>query len=293
MANTTFSPKIFAKELLRKFDQKNVFQRYANTDYTWELKKAWDTVVVQIAPTLTFTASSIFNPSATTHVTGTWPGGVITASDFALTSENLIINKYTEKRLLISNFEMAQENVDLEAMIANRASVGIKNLLDTEFRDLVLVTDVANIPAANKLYSAFPKSDVSKTTIFGYIEEMRVALENQNVTENLVLFAPTAYVSYLLQSGLLDNSDAWLADRKAGRFKMISGLDVVSTPSLNASGEMIMLQGGTVNFVTQITDTEVIKATDWLYWNLMFQVVWGWKIFTESGKGIAIFYATP
>lgn len=157
---------------------------------------------------------------------------------------------------------MVQENIDLEAMIANRAAVGIKNLLDTEFRDLVLVTDIAQIPAANKLYSASPKNDVSKTTIFGYIEEMRVALENQNVTENLVLFAPTQYVSYLLQSNLLDNSDDGLADRKNGRFKMISGITVVSTPSLNASGEMIMLQDQTVNFVTQITDTEVVKAAD-------------------------------
>jgi hypothetical protein len=51
-----------------------------------------------------------------------------------------------------------------------------------------------------------------------------------------------------------------------------------------------MLQDQTVNFVTQITDTEVVKAADGLYWNLMFQVVWGGKIFTESGKGICVFY---
>lgn len=291
MANTTFSEKLFAQELQRKFDQKNVFQRYANTDYTGELRKSGDSVMVQIAPNLTFTASAITGAGASTFQTGTGPGGVITKSDFAITSENIVINKYTEKRLTISNFEMTQSKIPLDAMIADRAAVGMKNLLDTQFRDLVLVDDVANIPTENKLYSGAPKTDVSKTTIFGYIEEMRVALENQNATENLVLFAPTAYVSFLLQSGLLDNSDTGLADRKQGRFKMISGIEVVSTPSLNASKEMIMMQKGTVNFVTQITDSEVIKAADGLYHNVMFQIVWGGKIFTESGKGISIFYS--
>ena len=153
MTNTTFSPKVFAKELLRKFDQKNVFMKYANNAYEGELRKAGDSVMVQIAPNLTFTASAITLPGATNFVTGTGPGGVIASEDFAITSENLIINKYTEKRIKISNFEMTQSNIDLEAMIADRASTGIKNLMDTEFRDQILVTDIANIPVANKLYS--------------------------------------------------------------------------------------------------------------------------------------------
>lgn len=293
MANTTFSPKIFSNELLRKLDQKNVFMRYVNSAYTGELKKAGDSVHVQIAPTLTFTASAISNAGASTFATWTWPGGVISSEDFAITAEQLVINKYTEKRLKISNFEMTQSNISLDTMLADRAAVGIANLMDTQVRDQILVTDIATIPAANKLYSASPKTDVSKTTIFGYIEEMRVALENQNATENLVVFMPTLYASYLVQSGVLDNTDAWLADRKRGIFKMISWITVVSTPTLNASGEMIMMQDGAVNFVTQITDKELIKATDGLYWNLMFQVVWGAKIFSESAKGICVFYATP
>lgn len=290
MSNTTFSPKVFAKELLRKFDQKNVFMKYANNAYEWELKKAWDSVMVQIAPNLTFTASAITAPGAANFATGTWPGWVIASEDFAITSENLVINKYTEKRIKISNFEMVQSNIDLEAMIADRASTGIKNLMDTEFRDQILVTDIANIPAANKLYSGAPKADVSKTTIYGYVEEMRVALENQNVTENLHLFLPTAFGSMLLQSGLLDASDVWLADRKRGYIGLLGWVAVHTTPALNASKEMIMFQDQTVNFVTQITDTEVVKATDGLYWNLMFQVVWGGKIFAESGKWICVFY---
>ncbi len=104
MANTSFSPKVFAKELLRKFDQKNVFMKYANSAYEWELKKAWDSVMVQIAPNLTFTASAITNPGANTFRTGTWPGGVIASEDFAITSENLVINKYTDLILTLKQW---------------------------------------------------------------------------------------------------------------------------------------------------------------------------------------------
>ena len=291
MANTTFSPKIFSKELIRKFDQKNVFMKYVNPDYTGELKKAGDSVHVQIAPDLTFSANSITGAGAADFTTGTWPWGVITPEDWTLTAEQLIINQYDEKSLKISNFEMVQSNITLESMLSDRAAVWMKNLMDSEVRDQILVDDIANIPAANKLYSGAPKTDVSKTTIYGYIEEMRVALENQNVTENLVLVLEPQYASYLMQSGVLDANDVWLEDRKRGFIGLIWGVEVVTSPALNASHEMIMMQKGTVNFVTQIIDTELNKAPDGFFWYLNFQLVWGWKIFTPSGKWICVFYS--
>lgn len=293
MSNTTFSPKIFSKELIRIYDQKNVFANYVNRAYTGELKQAGDSVHVQTAPTLTFTASSITGAGGSTFATGTWPGGAITAEDFAITAENLVINKYTEKRLKISNFEMVQSNIELETMLATRAAVGINNLMDTQIRDQILVTDIATIPVANKLYSGSPKADVSKTTIYGYIEEMRVALANQNVTSDLVLFLCPKHFSALLQSGLFDNSNAGLEQRQNGvNMRLLGNIKVVETPALTASFEMIMMQEATVNFVTQITDTKLVQADDGFYWNLMFQVVWGGKIFTEPAKGICVFYAS-
>lgn len=293
MANTTFSPKIFSKELIRIYDNKNVFANYVNRAYTGELRQAGDSVHVQTAPTLTFSASSITGAGGSTFATGTWPGGVITSEDFAITAENLVINKYTEKRLIIKNFEMAQTNINLETMLAERAAVGINNLMDTQIRDQILVTDIATIPSANKLYSGAPKADVSKTTIYGYIEEMRVALAAYNVTDNLVLFLCPKHFSALLQSGLFDNSNAGLEQRQNGvNMRLLGNIKVIETPALTASFEMIMMQEATVNFVTQITETELIKATDGLYWNLMFQVVWGGKIFTEPAKGICVFYAS-
>jgi hypothetical protein len=121
---------------------------------------------------------------------------------------------------------------------------------------------------------------------------MRVALANQNVTDNLVLFVSPLNFSRLVQSGLLDASDKGLDIRETGKFRMLGGVKVVETTALTASFEMIMMQEGTVNFVTQITDSAIEKAVDGFYSNLMFQMVWGGKLFAESAKGICVFYAS-
>ena len=292
MANTTFSPHLFSNKVLRKFDQINKFYDYANTAYTGEIKRFGDSIHVQTAPTLSFTASSITGAAATTFATGTWPGGVIAATDFTMVGENLVINKYYEYRTKFSVFEMTQSGVDLEAVCASRYDVAYADLMDTQFRDQILTVDTATIPTNNKLYSGAPKADVSKTTIYGYIEEMRVALANLNVTENLVLFLCPKHYSALLQSGVFDNSDSGFAARKVGAFGMLGNVKVIMTPQLTASFEMIMLQDQTVNFVTQINETDLVKAPDGFYYNFLATAVWGGKIFTEMAKGVCIFYAS-
>lgn len=300
MANIIFSPRIFSNEVLRKFDQKNVFMRYANTDYTGDLKKAGDSVTVQVCPSLTFTASSITSPWASTFQTWTWPGWVITATDFVLTTETIVITKYVEKRFLLSDFETTQSNLSLETKVADRVAVAMNNMMEYEFLKEILVTSIATIPTENKLYSWTPKWDISKTTIYWYIEEMRVALANKNVKDNLVLALCPKHFSALLQSWLLDNSNTWLDKRISGEFKMLWGVKVIESTSLSADlawqsigwFEMIMFQEQTVNFITQITDSKITEGNDWFYKNLLFTMVWWSKIFTESAKGICVFYAT-
>jgi hypothetical protein len=166
--------------------------------------------------------------------------------------------------------------------------------MDDQFRDQILVTDVATIPTANKLYSGAPKADVSKTTIFGYIEEMRVQLVNAtgSSASGAILFLCPKHFSALLQSGVMDNSDMGLAGRKTGRIGMMSGLTIVETTGLTASFEMILMSPNTVNFVEQTVNTKTAEGTDGFYMNLMTTCVWGGKIFAERAKGIVIFYAS-
>lgn len=277
MANTIIKPTIFAKEVVRNRDRKNVFYNFVNSAFEGELKKAGDTVTVQTLPTLSF-------------VTGGTAGDAISATDFTITSENLVIDKVAQLRVTLKDIEMTQSNLSLEAKVAERFAEAEAREIDSFIRDTILVYGLAQIPAANKLYFASPKSDVSKTTIFGYIEEMRVALYEQNVSDNLVLFCSPLVGSYLLQSGLLDNTDSGWAARQKGAIGMISGVKVVQTTALSATKEMIMMQEGAVNCVLQLNQYDVRQGTDGFYENLIAEIIYGSKIFGENGKAIAIFY---
>ncbi len=290
MANTIITPAIFAKEVIRNRDRKNVFLVHTNRDYEGEIKKAGDTVRVQTLPTLTFTAQSIVGAGDVTNSdVGTGPGAAISATDFTITLENLVIDKYSPLRVTLTKHQIAASNLSLEEAVAGRFAEAEARLLDTQVRDQILVTQVADIPAANKINSASPVT-LTKTNVFEEIEKMRVALAEQNVTDNLCLFVSPSAQSLLLQSGILDNSDLGLETRFKGYIGMISGVKVYVTNALTASKEMIMMAEGAVNMVVQLNDYDVKEATDGFYFNMLAEIVWGLKIFGENAKAISINY---
>ena len=273
--NTIIRPIIFAKEVIRNRDIKNVFYKYANSDYTWELKKAWDTVTVQTLPTLSFASWTAWAP--------------ITASNFTITSENLVIDTVKQLAVTLKDIEMTQSNLTLEEKVAQRFAEAEARLFDEAVRDQILTVQVADIPAGNKLNSAAPITQ-TKTTVFWDLEAMKVALAEQNVTENLVCFVSPKCASLIRQSGLLDNSDKWLEVRVKGYMGMLSGVEVVETNALTASKEMIMMEKGAVNMVVQLNKYDVRQGTDGFYENLIAEIIYWLKIFGENSKAIAINY---
>lgn len=290
MANTIITPQIFAKEVIRNRDRKNVFFVHTNRDYEWEIKAAWDTVRVQTLPTLSFTAQTITGAGDFTNSdVGTWPGWAITATDFTITLENLVINKYAPLRVTLTEHQITQSNLTLEEKVASRFAEAEARLLDDQVRDQILVTQVADIPAANKINSASPVT-LTKTNVFGEIEKMRVALAEQNVTDNLCLFVSPSAQSLLLQSWILDNSDLGLETRFKGYIGMVSWVKVYVTNSLTASKEMIMMAEGAVNMVVQLNKYKVTEWQDGFYFNMLAEIVWWLKIFGENAKAISINY---
>lgn len=288
--NTIITPAIFEKEVIMNRDQKNVFLVHTNREYEGSIKAAGDTVRVQTLPTLTFTASSITGAGDVSNGdVGTGPGGVISATDFTITLENLVIDKYSPLRVTLTKHQITQSNLSLEEAVASRFAEAEARLFDTQVRDQILVTQVANIPAANKINSASPIT-LTKTNVFEEIEKMRVALAEQNVTDNLCLFVSPSAQSLLLQSGVLDASDVGANTRFKGYIGMISGVRIYVTNSLTASKEMIMMAEGAVNMVVQLNDYKVSEATDGFYFNLLAEIVWGLKIFGENAKAISINY---
>lgn len=273
--NTIINPVIFAKEVVRNRDIKNVFYKYTNSDFTWELKKAWDTVTVQTLPTLSFADWTAWEP--------------ITKTDFTITSENLVIDKTKQLRVTLKDIEMTQSNLDLETKVAWRFAEWEARLFDEVVRDQILVTQVADIPAANKLDSWAPIT-LTKDNAFTAIENLKVALAEQNVTDNIAIFVSPKAASLIRQSWLLDNSDKWLETRVKWYMWMISWCEIVETNALTASKEMIAMQKWAVNMVVQLNKYDVRMWPDWFYENLIAEVIYWLKIFWENTKACAIQY---
>lgn len=276
MANTIIRPTIFAKEVVRNRDIKNVFYKYTNSDYTGELKKVWDTVTVQTLPTLSFASGTA--------------GAPITASNFTITSENLVINNTQQLRITLKDIEITQSNLSLEEKVAERFAEAEARLFDTAVRDQILVTQVADIPAANKLDSGAP---ITLTPALAYtsILNLSEALDKQNVWEdNRVAFVSPNFATNLMQSGFLDASDKGLETRFKGYMGMVNGVKIIKTNALTASKEVIMMEKGAVNMVVQLNKYDVRQGTDGFYENLIAEVIYWLKIFGENAKAIAIQY---
>lgn len=276
MANTIIRPTIFAKEVIRNYDRKNVFMNYVNRDYEWTIKQAWDTVRVQILPTVNFTT-----------LTNAWDA--MTATPFTITAENLVIDRVKWLMIRLTEAEKTQSNLNLEMKVAERVAEAQARLMDDEIVKLILVDQVADIPAANKLNSGSPIT-LTKNNVYEAIENLKVALANQNVTDNLVCFVAPFAASLLRQSWVLDASDRWLEVRQRGYLGLISGVELVETNALTASREMIMMAKNAVNAVVQLNNYDVRKWPDGFYENLIAEVVYGMKIFSENAKAIAIQY---
>jgi len=276
MANTIIRPVIFAKEVIRNRDIKNVFYKYTNSDYTGDLKKGWDTVTVQILPTLSFAAWVAWAP--------------IVATNFVITSENLVINVTKQLMVTLKDIEMTQSNLSLEEKVAERFAEAEARMLDEAVRDQILVTQVADIPAANKIDSGAPLV-VTKANSYEVILNLTEALDKQNVWEdNRITFVSPWYANLLKQSGFLDASDLGLQTRFKGYIGMVDWVKIVKTNALTASKEVIMMSEWAVNMVVQLNKYDVRQWPDGFYENLIAEVIYWLKIFGENAKAIAIQY---
>jgi len=163
--------------------------------------------------------------------------------------------------------------------------------MDDQVVTQILTTQVASIPAANKLDSGAPIT-LSASNVYGAIVNMRKALRKYNVkVSNMRLFVSTDAEAFLLQSSQFTSgsNDAFQVV-KTGFIGMIAGVPVYVTTALDSSKEMIMMAEGAVNTVVQVTNTKVTEGTDGFYSNVLAQTIWGMKIFGEGLKSIAIQY---
>ena len=276
MANTIITKDLLQKEVIRVRDRKTVFLPYVNQDYTGELRQSGDTVSVQILPTLAFSAGTA--------------GADITATDFTITSENLVIDQVQQLAVRVTEKEITQSNLSLVEKVGGRIAEAEGRLIDDAIMNQILVVQVADIPAANKLDSGAPAT-ITKTNVYEKITDLSEALDNQNVGNDMrVLFVAPFVKKFLKQSGILDASDLGLETRYKGYIGMIDGVKVVTTTALNASKEMIMMESGAVNMVIQLDQFKITEAEKGFAKNILAEDIYGLKIFGENAKAISIQY---
>ena len=106
MANTDKIRLILEAELRRKLSDapKKPFMRFANYEFEWELKRAWDTVRVPVSPKITLTDVSSLN-SGDIKATSI---ADISATDRTVTHSDLVINKLHQYREKFSDLEEIQ-----------------------------------------------------------------------------------------------------------------------------------------------------------------------------------------
>jgi len=270
---TIIEPTIFSKEVVRNRDIKNVFYRFTNSDYEGELSQSGDTVTVQTLPTLSFAAGTA--------------GDAIADAGFTITSENLVIDQVQQLSVRITAKDKKQSNLELTKSIAGRFAEAEARLFDEVVRDQILVTQNADIPAANRLGEITLDASSAYTAILDLCE----ALDNQNVNEdNRVAFVSPKFANFLMQSSFLDASDVGVMTRFKGYMGMVNGVKIVKTNALTASRDVIMMEEGAVNMVVQLNNYDVRKGTDGFYENLIAEVIYGKQIFGENAKAIALFF---
>lgn len=197
MSNTIVKKDLLAKEIIRYLDKKSVISSFANTEYESksDILKQGDTVSVQSFPSVEF-------------LRGRTAGADITESNFAITSEDLVIDQVAQVNIPVLEIEKIQSNLPLESKIADRIAYAKKQLFDRFVAGFVLDAN-----ANNRIAEGAPAT-LSKTTVVAGVEAMREKLDNNDVdSENSGLFVNPAVASLVRQSDLYTGFDKGLGYR--------------------------------------------------------------------------------
>ena len=135
MANTYSIRDLLLPELLRKLEQSFVLKNFVNTKYEGELKKKGASVVVQVAPDITWIDGTI----------GT-VGDDMTPTDWAFTDETLTVAQTAKMALKIKNIEEVRSNLNIRSELASRAAYGQALKYDTH----IITVALAGVNATNQ-----------------------------------------------------------------------------------------------------------------------------------------------
>lgn len=235
MSNTIVKKDFLAAEIIRYLDKKSVISPFANTEHKGQITKQGDTVSVQNFPSVEFQRGGV-------------AGDAIAEANFAITSEDLVVNQVAQINIPIKDIERVQSNLPLESKIANRIAYAKKQLFDRFVASYVLDAN-----SNNRINEGSPAT-ISKTTIVAAAESMRTKLDENDVDEtNSGLFVNPSLASLLRQSDLYTGIDKGMKYRVGMFSPDIAGFSGYKTNNCPRKQKLTLDTNPTANDTVTIT----------------------------------------
>lgn len=248
-AYSAFIPEIWSQKLNNMLEKECVMLQCVNRNWEGEIRNQGDKVKIITPAEVTISTLGSEN---------------ISYSELNPTSMDLVIDQKKFFAFKINDVAQVQANTDIMEAHLKNARRAIE-----EVQDAYLLSQHANVDAANIVGSDDAPVDLDKSTIYSQFVKLALCLKNSDaVTAGVrpwVIINPTIE-SYLLQStefiGAHNVADETLREGAIGR---IAGMDVLVSTNLTAVDSKYYVLAGTneaITFASQLSKIESLRDKD-------------------------------
>jgi hypothetical protein len=181
----------------------------------------------------------------------------------------------------VKNLDKKQSNLDLHQKIAREIAYGKADLLDQFIASFYAD---ANIPAGNKINSGGAVA-LTKAVVYARIEAMAVKLDEYSVRGERALFVSPAVASLIRQAPEFDGFREGLEVRRNGVIGKMAGFTIFVTRN-GPTNRMLAMTKEAIYFVMNFTKMKVTDSPDGFYEKILGEIVYGGKVFVQTGKRI-------
>ena len=284
MANTDKIRLILEAELRRKLSDtpKKPFTRFANYEFEWQLKAGWDTVRVPVSPKIVLTDVSTSN-SWDIRATSIQD---ITASDRTITHSDLVINKLHQYREKFSDLEEIQTLYSIKGNRLRDLLNGIDTAVETS-----IITMLDAFFTTNSSTNVVTISSMSVSSVAKDIMSLRTKLSEKEVPmEDRILVVDPAVSAVIAQAGILTGTEVaadaaveWWLGKFAG-FSIFESNLIKPTGAWAPAASMYAFRAKSYNYVRQLVKAKVTEAEAGMYYNILWQVAHGGKVFDQNAE---------
>lgn len=272
MANTIILRENLRDKIALFRDQAFVVLPFFNREFEWELKQAWDTVLVEVFPDTAWTDETIADA-----------GNAIAITDWAITTESFQVLQVAQIGQRVKDIEAVRSNLNLQNELAKR--IGYNQAL--KFDTYATAQAIAGVGAANQLT---PATVLTAANVYNHFLLGSTALQEANIDPlmtTVACFVEPAYASILKQSPMFDATGAGLDIRQRGYIGMVDWVRVYTTNSMLTKDLILFIQDKGAHFVDQLNKFDIEKEVGAFSHILTGEVVYDAKVMPSNDLRLA------